>query len=43
MLERAARRTKSVSEEILERALMDAWLNMDETTWWQDGEKLGPG
>jgi len=40
MIERAARRTKSVSEEILERALMDAWLNMDETTWWQDGEKL---
>ena len=40
MLERAARRTKSVSEEIMERALMDAWLNMDETTWWQDGEKL---
>jgi transposase len=29
-----------VSEEILERALMDAWLNMDETTWWQDGEKI---
>jgi len=40
MIERAARRTKTVSEEILERALMDAWLNMDETTWWQDGEKL---
>lgn len=40
LLERAARRTKTVSEEILERALMDAWLNMDETTWWQDGEKL---
>ena len=29
MLERAARRTKSVSEEILERTLMDAWLNME--------------
>ncbi len=40
LIERAARRTKTVSEEILERALMDAWLNMDETTWWQDGEKL---
>ena len=40
MIERAARRTKTVSGEILERALMDAWLNMDETTWWQDGEKL---
>jgi transposase len=40
LIERAARRTQSVSEEILERALMSAWLNMDETTWWQDGEKL---
>lgn len=40
LIERAARRTKTVSEEILEQALMDAWLNMDETTWWQDGEKL---
>jgi transposase len=40
LIERAARRTKMVPEEILERALMDAWLNMDETTWWQDGEKL---
>ncbi len=40
LIARAARRTKSVPAEILERALMDAWLNMDETTWWQDGEKL---
>jgi len=40
LIERAARRTKTVSDEILEQALMDAWLNMDETTWWQDGEKL---
>lgn len=40
LLERTARRTKAVPEEILERALMDAWLNMDETTWWQDGVKL---
>jgi transposase len=40
LIERAARRTKTVSEAILEQALMDAWLNMDETTWWQDGEKL---
>ena len=40
LLERTARRTQSVSEEIMERALMSAWLNMDETTWWQDGEKL---
>ena len=40
LIERAARRTKTVSEEILEQALMSAWLNMDETTWWQDGEKL---
>lgn len=40
LIERAARRTKMVSETILEQALMDAWLNMDETTWWQDGEKL---
>jgi len=40
LIERAARRTKTVSEQILEQALMDTWLNMDETTWWQDGEKL---
>jgi transposase len=40
LLERTARRTKMVSEEIHERALMSAWLNMDETTWWEDGKKL---
>ncbi len=40
LIERAARRTNTVSEEILEQALMSAWLNMDETTWWQDGDKL---
>ena len=40
LIERTARRTAGVSEEILERALMSAYLNMDETTWWQDGEKL---
>jgi transposase len=40
LIERTARRTQGVSEEILERALMSAYLNMDETTWWQDGEKL---
>jgi len=40
LIERAARRTKTVSEEILEQALMSAWLNMDETIWWQDGKKL---
>ena len=40
LIARAARRTATVPEEIIERALMDAWLNMDETTWWQDGEKL---
>jgi transposase len=40
LIERAARRTKAVSEEILEQALMSAWLNMDETSWWEDGKKL---
>jgi hypothetical protein len=40
LIERTARRTAGVSEEILDRALMSAYLNMDETTWWQDGEKL---
>jgi hypothetical protein len=40
MIERAARRTKVVAEEILEQALMSLYLNMDETTWWEDGKKL---
>jgi hypothetical protein len=40
LLERTARRTEAVPEEILERALMSAYLNMDETTWWEDGKKL---
>jgi transposase len=40
LIERTARRTKTVPQEILEQAQMSAWLNMDETTWWQDGEKL---
>ena len=40
LLERTARRTKAVPEEIHERALMSAWLNMDETSWWEDGKKL---
>jgi len=40
LIERVARRTQTVSEEILEQALMSAWLNMDETTWWQDGNKM---
>lgn len=31
MIERAARRTRSVSEEILDRALMDAWLTSPAT------------
>ena len=40
LIERTARRTEGVSEEILDQALLSAYLNMDETTWWQDGEKL---
>lgn len=40
LIERAARRTETVPQEIMERALMSTWLNMDETTWWQDGDKL---
>lgn len=40
MIERAADRTRPVADEILERAQMSAWLNMDETSHWQDGDKL---
>jgi transposase len=40
LFERTARRTVAVSEQIHERALMSAYLNMDETTWWQDGKKI---
>jgi len=40
LIERAARRTAPAADEVLERAWMSAWLNMDETTHWEDGEKL---
>ena len=40
MIERAATRTKTSIEEIHERALMSAYLNMDETSWWEDGKRL---
>lgn len=40
MIERAADRTSTVADEILERAQMSVWLNMDETTHWEDGDKL---
>jgi transposase len=40
LIARAALRSSVVSEEIREQALMSSWLNMDETTWWQDGHKL---
>jgi hypothetical protein len=40
MLERAADRTRAVADEILERAQMSAWVNMDETGHWQDGERM---
>lgn len=40
MLERAADRTSTVADEILERALMSAWVNMDETSHWEDGVRL---
>lgn len=40
LLERTASRTKPIFEEIVERAQMSAYLNMDETIWWEDGEKL---
>jgi transposase len=39
LLERTASRTAPVSQEILERAQMSAYINMDETTWWEDGLK----
>ena len=35
------RRIAELEKTVEEQALMeDAWLNMDETTWWQDGETL---
>lgn len=40
LFDRTARRTKPVYEEILEQAQMSTYLNMDETSWWEDGEKL---
>lgn len=40
MVERAAVVTRPVAEEILERAMMSAFLNVDETTHWESGGKL---
>jgi len=40
MLERAAQRTAPVYEEIRERAQMSPYVNMDETSHWEDGERL---
>jgi len=40
MVERAAAITRPAAEEILERAMMSAFLNIDETTHWEDGAKL---
>jgi transposase len=40
MVERAAAVTRPAAEEILERATMSAFLNVDETTHWEDGARL---
>ena len=40
LLERSARRTQSVYDEIVSQARALPWIHMDETTWFQDGRKM---
>ena len=39
-LERSARRTRSVYDEIVNKARSLPWLHMDETSWFEDGRKM---
>lgn len=40
LLERSARRTKSVYDEIVGKARTLPWIHMDETSWFEDGRKM---